>query len=197
MQANGCSFNGYFSLVLIHAFICISCCSTLHDTKKNMRYIFHKNMSTAGCSKFWISIIQFLFSLHCYSYFVDMCLCMALRLSLNVAPFCFADTQHQFNVRGFVVNYTLVVEADVIVRKVVDYWAYDSKKKTCFVGLKNQGATCYMNSLLQTLYHLPYFRKVLLNFTNLSVVFSVLFCSLLFLDNDSHAAHFILMYGQL
>ncbi|XP_014517243.1 ubiquitin carboxyl-terminal hydrolase 12 [Vigna radiata var. radiata] len=25
--------------------------------------------------------------------------------------------------------------------------------------LKNQGATCYMNSLLQTLYHIPYFRK--------------------------------------
>ncbi|XP_026431120.1 ubiquitin carboxyl-terminal hydrolase 13-like isoform X1 [Papaver somniferum] len=28
-----------------------------------------------------------------------------------------------------------------------------------YVGLKNQGATCYMNSLLQTLYHIPYFRK--------------------------------------
>jgi len=27
------------------------------------------------------------------------------------------------------------------------------------VGLKNQGATCYMNSLLQTLFHIPYFRK--------------------------------------
>lgn len=63
--------------------------------------------------------------------------------------------------RAFLVNDTLVVEADVNVRKVVDYWAYDSKKETGFVGLKNQGATCYMNSLLQTLYHLPYFRKVL------------------------------------
>ncbi|MCO5571925.1 hypothetical protein L7F22_025676 [Adiantum nelumboides] len=89
------------------------------------------------------------------------------------------DTQHQFNARendwgftsfmllqdsydgnkGFLVNDTLVVEADVNVRKMVDYWAYDSKKETGFVGLKNQGATCYMNSLLQTLYHIPYFRK--------------------------------------
>ncbi|KAK6152227.1 hypothetical protein DH2020_014862 [Rehmannia glutinosa] len=89
------------------------------------------------------------------------------------------DTQHQFNQResdwgftsfmplnelydpnkGYLVNDTCVVEADVAVRKVIDYWTYDSKKETGYVGLKNQGATCYMNSLLQTLYHLPYFRK--------------------------------------
>ncbi|CAK9213983.1 unnamed protein product [Sphagnum troendelagicum] len=89
------------------------------------------------------------------------------------------DTQHQFNVResdwgftsfmplqdlydpakGFLLNDKVIVEADVNVRKLVDYWAYDSKKETGFVGLKNQGATCYMNSLLQTLYHIPYFRK--------------------------------------
>ena len=36
---------------------------------------------------------------------------------------------------------------------------YDSKKETGMVGLKNQGATCYMNSLLQTLYQLPKFRQ--------------------------------------
>ncbi|XP_071724792.1 ubiquitin C-terminal hydrolase 12-like isoform X2 [Rutidosis leptorrhynchoides] len=89
------------------------------------------------------------------------------------------DTQHQFNTResdwgftsfmplsdlydpsrGYLVNDTLLIEAEVIVRKVVDYWTYDSKKETGYVGLKNQGATCYMNSLLQTLYHIPYFRK--------------------------------------
>ncbi|KAM3255308.1 hypothetical protein ACQJBY_048575 [Aegilops geniculata] len=89
------------------------------------------------------------------------------------------DTQHQFNAResdwgftsfmplselydpsrGYLVNDTIVVEAEVAVRKMVDYWTYDSKKETGYVGLKNQGATCYMNSLLQTLYHTPYFRK--------------------------------------
>ncbi|KAK4382144.1 Ubiquitin carboxyl-terminal hydrolase 12, partial [Sesamum angolense] len=62
--------------------------------------------------------------------------------------------------KGYLVNDTCVVEADVAVRKVIDYWTYDSKKETGYVGLKNQGATCYMNSLLQTLYHIPYFRKV-------------------------------------
>ncbi|KAL9336413.1 hypothetical protein Peur_070901 [Populus x canadensis] len=89
------------------------------------------------------------------------------------------DTQHQFNgresdwgftsfmplselydpSRGYLVNDTVVIEAEVAVCKVLDYWSYDSKKETGYVGLKNQGATCYMNSLLQTLYHISYFRK--------------------------------------
>ncbi|CAI9091428.1 OLC1v1026461C1 [Oldenlandia corymbosa var. corymbosa] len=89
------------------------------------------------------------------------------------------DTQHQFNAResdwgftsfmplselydpsrGYLVNDTCIVEADVAVRRVSEYLSHDSKKETGYVGLKNQGATCYMNSLLQTLYHIPYFRK--------------------------------------
>lgn len=37
---------------------------------------------------------------------------------------------------------------------------YDSKLETGYVGLKNQGATCYLNSLLQSLYFTNAFRKV-------------------------------------
>uniref|UniRef100_A0A7N0VJD6 ubiquitinyl hydrolase 1 n=1 Tax=Kalanchoe fedtschenkoi TaxID=63787 RepID=A0A7N0VJD6_KALFE len=89
------------------------------------------------------------------------------------------DARHQFNAKesdwgftpfmhlselydptkGFIVNDTIVIEAEVAVHTLIDYMSYDSKKETGYVGLKNQGATCYMNSLLQTLYHIPYFRK--------------------------------------
>ncbi len=51
------------------------------------------------------------------------------------------------------------IKVEVIVQKDERY-AYDSRRETNFVGLKNQGATCYMNSLLQYLYNLPAFRKV-------------------------------------
>ncbi|KAI8150412.1 cysteine proteinase [Fennellomyces sp. T-0311] len=55
----------------------------------------------------------------------------------------------------------------VIVRVIQDptgvlwhnFVGYDSKKVTGYVGLKNQGATCYMNSLFQSLYCTNYFRK--------------------------------------
>ena len=39
-------------------------------------------------------------------------------------------------------------------------FSWDSKKHTGYVGLKNQGATCYMNSLLQTMFFTNKLRKV-------------------------------------
>lgn len=121
-----------------------------------------------------------------------------------------ADTQHQFNAResdwgftsfmplgelydpsrGYLLNDTLLVEAEVLVRRIVDYWSYDSKKETGYVGLKNQGATCYMNSLLQTLYHIPYFRKVCIIGHNCSSYF----CSFVSLVNNWIAGLSILYF---
>lgn len=63
---------------------------------------------------------------------------------------------------GFLVNDTCIIEAVIHVSNdayLLNPHNYDSKKETGFVGFKNQGATCYMNSLLQTLFHISYFRK--------------------------------------
>lgn len=61
--------------------------------------------------------------------------------------------------RGFIhEGGRIKLRVEVQVRKD-ERLSWDSRKETGYVGLKNQGATCYMNSLLQCLYHLPYFRK--------------------------------------
>eukprot|EP01094_Clydonella_sp_ATCC50884_P014697 TRINITY_DN251_c0_g1_i2.p1 TRINITY_DN251_c0_g1~~TRINITY_DN251_c0_g1_i2.p1 ORF type:complete len:646 (-),score=258.72 TRINITY_DN251_c0_g1_i2:1803-3698(-) len=66
--------------------------------------------------------------------------------------------------RGYIVDDTLIIRCKVDKAQprrtaYSTYTTYDSKKETGLVGLKNQGATCYMNSLLQTMYHLGQFRK--------------------------------------
>ncbi len=58
---------------------------------------------------------------------------------------------------GFLINDTIIIKVCI---RTTHYEPYNSKKETGFVGLKNQGATCYMNSLLQTLYNINRLRQV-------------------------------------
>lgn len=57
-------------------------------------------------------------------------------------------------IKDNIVNFEVKVTADA-----PHGVCWDSKKHTGFVGLKNQGATCYMNSLLQVLYFTNSLRK--------------------------------------
>lgn len=60
---------------------------------------------------------------------------------------------------GFLQDDSLTIRVEVSVRLPTGQW-YDSKRETGYVGLKNQGATCYLNSWLQTLFHINIFRRV-------------------------------------
>ncbi|XKL66747.1 hypothetical protein PGB90_010167 [Kerria lacca] len=60
--------------------------------------------------------------------------------------------------KGYIKDDTVILQAHVIADAPHGV-SWDSKKHTGFVGLKNQGATCYMNSLLQTLYFTNQLRK--------------------------------------
>jgi ubiquitin carboxyl-terminal hydrolase 7 len=60
--------------------------------------------------------------------------------------------------KGFLKNDSITLEVEVKADAPHGV-AWDSKKHTGYVGLKNQGATCYMNSLLQTLFFTNQLRK--------------------------------------
>lgn len=60
--------------------------------------------------------------------------------------------------KGFIKDDSIILEVHVAAEAPHGV-AWDSKKHTGYVGLKNQGATCYMNSLLQTLYFTNKLRK--------------------------------------
>ncbi|KAJ0177121.1 hypothetical protein K1T71_007130 [Dendrolimus kikuchii] len=71
----------------------------------------------------------------------------------------FISWDELFNVEnGFVKDDSITIEAHVIAEAPHGV-SWDSKKHTGYVGLKNQGATCYMNSLLQTLFFTNVLRK--------------------------------------
>lgn len=61
--------------------------------------------------------------------------------------------------RGLYVNDTVKIGVEARITHPDDFSSYNSRQETGFVGLKNQGATCYMNSLLQTLYNVNAFRQ--------------------------------------
>ncbi|KAJ9600814.1 hypothetical protein L9F63_001026, partial [Diploptera punctata] len=60
--------------------------------------------------------------------------------------------------KGFIKEDSITLEVHVVADAPHGV-SWDSKKHTGYVGLKNQGATCYMNSLLQTLYFTNQLRK--------------------------------------
>ncbi|CAK7325156.1 unnamed protein product [Dovyalis caffra] len=86
---------------------------------------------------------------------------MLFRRNMVLGGFPDIDTQHQFNAResdwgftsfmplgelydpgrGYLVNDTCIVEADVAVRRVIDYWSHDSKRRLVTLAVYHMPTT--------------------------------------------------------
>lgn len=114
---------------------------------------------------------------------VRTCFTLSLLNEKDPQQNCFHKCEHTFNnvgdwgfnnfcsadkvldpKNGFLISGALVVTGTLeqlppAEGSDIDWSTYDSKEATGYVGLRNQGATCYMNSLLQTLYHTSAFTQ--------------------------------------
>lgn len=82
----------------------------------------------------------------------------AYGLLIDVCRFCPTATP-------YIISAVLSSTGSTMTNRTLS-WDYDPrelmKSPTPYVGLKNQGATCYMNSLLQQLFHVPEFSTGLM-----------------------------------
>lgn len=100
---------------------------------------------------------------------------------LLAPPVCKTPTSRQaaFNLLkelsdGCPENYTLLIDRVIALHQSrshsIDSWNYQpsgfEKSSSGYVGLRNLGATCYMNSLMQQLYMIPQFRSNILQIQN-------------------------------
>ncbi|KAI3752582.1 hypothetical protein L2E82_24616 [Cichorium intybus] len=104
----------------------------------------------------------------------------------------FTWTIENFSSRGYLLNDKCIVEADVAVRKVVDYWSYDSKKETGYVGLKNEDKTeakhlKILSFINQAVYHMPTTKNDMPS-GSIPLALQSLFYKLQYSDSDTSVA---------
>ena len=81
------------------------------------------------------------------------------RGSSNVSVDFGIRTEEFIPENGWVIDGSVRVEMEIAFGREVED-APAGKACTEYVGLLNQGATCYMNSMLQALFHIPAFRSI-------------------------------------